>query len=66
MKISRYLIVDPIRGEARTTKRRPKPFWGEVVYRLHINVPDRWTEVLGEIELTLPEPPDDAVVVEEV
>ena len=37
MKVTRYLIVDPVTGDARTTKRRPKPWWGEIVYRLHIN-----------------------------
>lgn len=67
MKVTRYLIIDPMRGDARTTKRRPQPLWGEVVYRLHINIPDKWSEVLGDIDLTLPEPPDssDVVVVED-
>ena len=63
MKVTRYLIVDPVTGDARTTKRRPKPWWGEIVYRLHINVPDRWADVLGDIELNLPEPPADTDVV---
>ena len=61
---TKYLIVNAETGDARTVTRRPSPVFGELVYRLKINVPDRWNEVMGEIELHLSEPPEDAVVTE--
>lgn len=64
MRLTKYLVVDCQTGAARTVTRRPNPEFGEVAYRLVINIPDGWGQVLGDIELTLPEPPADAVVTE--
>jgi hypothetical protein len=61
---TKYLIINAETGDARTVTRRPTPEFGEVVYRLKINVPDRWNDILGDIEITLPEPPEGAVVTE--
>ena len=66
MIVQRYLVVNAMTGEARTTKRLPRVGFGEVVYRLRVDVPDRWGQVLGDIDLHLPEPPLDAVTVSEV
>lgn len=61
---TKYLIINAETGDARTLTRKPDPVFGEVVYRLRINVPDRWNDILGDIDITLPEPPEEAVVTE--
>lgn len=63
-RVTKYLIVNAEDGSARTVTRRPAPEFGELVYRLVINVPERWGQVMGDIELTLPEPPDDVGITE--
>jgi hypothetical protein len=62
---TKYLIINCETGDARTVSRTPRDLtFGEIAYRLKINVPDTWGKILGDIELSLPEPPDDVGVTE--
>lgn len=59
-KIQRTLIVRAD-GEARIVKsKRPILGFDEVAFELHINIinmPDAWGEVVGKLEIAMPEPP---------
>lgn len=63
MKVTRYLVVSSD-GEARTTKQRPRPQFGQVAYRLNITVPDGWKQVVGDIDVEMPEPPPASLTIE--
>lgn len=57
MKVIRYLVVRA-GGDVRIVTKRPRLRWDEVAFRLEVNIPDTWGEVLGSIELDMPDPPD--------
>lgn len=57
MKVTGHLVVG-FDGSMRATKKRPRPSAGEVVYEVHLDIPDGWTKPVGVIKLTLPDPPD--------
>jgi len=61
MIIRKYLTITAA-GDARISKRKPAPKWGEVSYRLNIDMPDSWGEIGGDINIDMPEPPEAAVI----
>lgn len=63
MKITKYLTVTS-GGDARITANRPKPRFGEATYRLLIDVPNTWNQIVGDINIDMPEPPPATVTLE--
>lgn len=63
MKFQRFLIVRSD-GEMRIMKRASGLSWDEVAFRVTVNIPEGWGRVRGDIEITMPEPPTEAVISE--
>ncbi len=64
-QVKHYLVVSASDGSARIQKRKPRSLFGLVTYELIVNVPDKWSEVIGRVELMMPEP-EDLVTVEQL
>lgn len=52
-----YLVLRA-NGEARVVRKARRLRVDEVAYRLRVRIPLAWGEVAGDIELTMPPPPD--------
>jgi hypothetical protein len=55
VKLERFLIISA-GGETRVVHRMPGLNLDEFAYRLTITIPDTWASVLGEINVSLPDP----------
>lgn len=55
MKLDRVLVISA-GGETRVVNRMPALRLDEFAYRLVITIPDTWASVLGEINVSLPDP----------
>jgi hypothetical protein len=52
-----YLVIRAD-GEARVVRKARRLRVDEVAYRLRVRIPNAWGEVAGEIDVTMPPPPD--------
>lgn len=59
--IEKFLVIDAATGTIRILTKRPRVRFGEFSYRLRLAVPASWGQVLGDIDITLPDAPIDAV-----
>ena len=55
MRLDRFLIISA-GGDTRVVHHMPALRLDEFAYRLTITIPDVWASVLGEINVTLPDP----------
>ena len=61
MEFTQYLIVKAD-GSCSVRKTPRNLGLDEVAFRLNINLPDAWGEVVGDIDVQLPEPPTTEIV----
>lgn len=54
--MTRFLVVRA-NTDVRVTTRKPRLRWDEVAFQINVNIPDTSGEVLGAIDVNLPEPP---------
>lgn len=55
MRIDKFLIFSA-GGEARVVARMPALRLDEFAYRLVVEIPDGWGHILGQINVSLPDP----------
>jgi hypothetical protein len=55
--VKKFLVVRAD-GSARVVATRPNLRLDEFAYQLNIAIPDAWSRIIGQIDLTLPDPAD--------
>lgn len=55
MKLLRFLVVRAD-GDVRVVTRQPRLRLDEFAYRVRVTIPDSWAAIVGDIDITMPEP----------
>lgn len=64
--VTTWLIFRARDRSTRTTRRRPNLEWDEICWRIDLNVPDTWGQLISTISIDLPEVSPPTIMIEEM